>query len=356
MSSGDSDIRLEDIDARIIDLLAERHAIMQTADKKTETCQNAVTNAEQESTIIEHVKSLALKKGMNADEIENIFRQILSSYQTPNDLEVAFLGEDGSFAQEVAFNLFGRSVKTRQCDTIEEVSDLVQHGSLAHGIVPVENSQEGSIGRTYDLLLESNLMVCGEAHIRTTYCLMANKSASLGSIKKIYCHPQALGQCQSFLRHLGCELIPTYHTLGTVKMIKDKRLADTAIVAGEGVAFAGDLKILAREIEDNRWNSTRFFLLGKQDAPPTGNDKTSIVALLKHQPGTLDRVIREFAEREVNLTKLEARPTRKTPWEYHFYIDFEGHRLDKTISDALDKVEKASLFMKVLGSYPRAKR
>jgi chorismate mutase/prephenate dehydratase len=272
------------------------------------------------------------------------------------DLEVAFQGEDGSFGQEVAFNFFGRSVKTRQCDTVEEVANLVQQGNLAHGIVPVENSQDGSIGSTYDLLLESSLMACGEAQIRTTYCLAGNKSAVLSSIKKIYAHPQALGQCQAFLRHLGCELIPTYHTLGTVRTIKEKRLSDSAIVAGEGVAFAGDLKILAREIEDNRWNSTRFFLLGKQDAPPTGSDKTSIVTLLKHEPGTLYHVIKEFAEREINLTKVETRPTRKTPWEYHFYIDFEGHRLDNRIIQTLEKIEKACLFMKVLGSYPRAKR
>lgn len=272
-----------------------------------------------------------------------------------NDIEVAFQGEDGSFGQEVAFNFFGHSVKTRQCDTLEEVYNLVQEESLRHGIVPVENSQEGSIGMTYDLLLESNVMVCGEAHIRTTYSLIANKSSSLGSIKKIYSHPQALAECQAFLRHLGGELIPTYHTISTVKMIRDKRLMDNAVVAGEGVAFANDMKILAREIEDNRWNSTRFFLLGKQDASPTGNDKTSIVTLLKHKPGTLYQVIKEFAEREINLSKVETRPTRKTPWEYHFYIDFEGHRRDLVIRETLDRIEKACLFLKVLGSYPKAK-
>jgi chorismate mutase/prephenate dehydratase len=272
-----------------------------------------------------------------------------------NDIEVAFQGEDGSFGQEVAFNFFGRSVKTRQCDTLEEVFNLVQEESLAHGIVPVENSQEGSTGMTYDLLLESQVMVCGEAQIRTTYSLIAYKSAGLGSIKKIYSHPQALAQCQAFLRHLGAELIPTYHTFSTVKMIKDKRLADHAVVAGEGIAYSNDMKILAREIEDNRWNSTRFFLLGKQDAPSTGNDKTSIVTLLKHQPGTLYQVIKEFAEREINLTKVETRPTRKTPWEYHFYIDFEGHRQAPVIREMLDRVEKVCLFLKVLGSYPKAK-
>ena len=297
---------------------------------------------------------------MNTDDSQRSLEETVGRKESflpaqSNDLEVAFQGEDGSFGQEVAFNLFGRSVKTRQCDTVEEVYNLVQQDSLTHGIIPVENSQEGSIGSTYDLLLESSLLVCGEAQIRTTYSLAGNKSSTLSSLKKIYAHPQALGQCQAFLRHLGCELIPTYHTLGTVKMIKEKRLSDSAIVAGEGVAFASDLKILAREIEDTRWNSTRFFLLGKHDAPPTGSDKTSIVTLLKHEPGTLYQVIKEFAEREINLSKVETRPTRKTPWEYHFYIDFEGHRLDGKIMEALEKIEQACLFMKVLGSYPRAK-
>jgi prephenate dehydratase len=298
---------------------------------------------------------------MNTDDAEKKLEETGGSKEgllpaREGDLEVAFQGEDGSFGQEVAFNFFGKSVKTRQCDTVEEVAGLVQQGRLAHGIVPVENSQDGSIGSTYDLLLESNLMACGEAQIRTTYCLAGNKSSTLASLKKIYAHPQALGQSQAFLRHLGCELIPTYHTLGTVKMIKEKRLSDSAIVSGEGVAFASDLKILAREIEDNRWNSTRFFLLGKQDAPPSGSDKTSIVTLLKHEPGTLYNVIKEFADRGINLSKVETRPTRKTPWEYHFYIDFEGHRLDSKIMEALERVGQASLFMKVLGSYPRARR
>lgn len=280
--------------------------------------------------------------------------RVLSDANIPTDMEVAFQGEDGSIGQEVAYKFFGRSVKTRQCDTIEEVFNLVEQGRLTYGIVPIENSQEGSIGRTYDLLLESNVMVCGETQVRTTYCLAALKQIPLNVIKKVYAHPQALGQCQAFLRHLGCELIPTYHTVSEVKMIKDKKLSDSAVVAGEGIAFTYDLKIIAHEIEDDPRNSTRFFLLGKQDSPPTGNDKTSIVTLLKHKPGTLYQVVKEFAERQINLTKVETRPTRKTPWEYNFYIDFEGHRQDEIVKETLEAVGKACLFMKVLGSYPRA--
>ena len=290
------------------------------------------------------------------DSVKNVDdRQILADSKDISGMEIAFQGEDGSIGQEVAYKFFGRSVKTRQCDTLEDVFSLVDQGALLHGIVPIENSQEGSIGRSYDLLLESSVRVCGETQLRTTYCLAAGKAVGLGSIKKIYAHPQALGECQAFLRHLGSELIPTYHTVAEVKMIKDKKLADSAVVAGEGMAFTYDLKIIAHEIEDDPRNSTRFFLLGKTDSPPTGFDKTSIVTLLKHKPGTLYQVVKEFAEREINLTKVETRPTRKTPWEYHFYLDFEGHRQDKVVVDVLDKVEHACLFLKVLGSYPRAK-
>jgi len=277
------------------------------------------------------------------------------SEQKGNGLEVAFQGEDGSYAQEVAFTFFGKSVNTRQCDTLEEVFRLVQDGRASHGIVPVENSQEGSMGRTYDLLLESDVMVCGEMHVRMTYSLVANKSATLGSIKKIYSHPHALAQCQAFLRHLGCELIPTYNTTAVVKMIKDKKAHDIAVITSESVAFAYDMQILAREVEDNPRNSTRFFVLSKTDSEPTGEDRTSIVILLKHKPGTVYAAVKEFADHEINLTKVEARPTRKTPWEYNFYLDFEGHRNDRIVSGVLDHLRNETEFLKVLGSYPRAK-
>jgi len=270
-------------------------------------------------------------------------------------MEVAFQGEDGSYAQEVAFNFFGKSVKTRQCDMLDEVFALVQERRSAYGIVPVENSQEGSMGRTYDLLLESKVMVCGEMHIRMTYSLVASKSASLGSLKKIYSHPHALAQCQSFLRHLGCELIPAYNTTAVIKMIRDKKAHDIAVITSETVAFTYDMQILAREVEDNPRNSTRFFILAKNDSERTGDDRTSIVMLLKHKPGTVYAAVKIFADRGINLTKVEARPTRKTPWEYNFYLDFEGHRNDAVVADALEQLKKETEFLKVLGSYPKAK-
>jgi chorismate mutase/prephenate dehydratase len=216
------------------------------------------------------------------------------------------------------------------------------------------NSLEGSISRVYDLLLNSSLKVCGELELRIVHCLIANHEASLDTIKRIYSHPQALGQCQAFLRHLNCELVPTYDTAGSVKFIKEQGVIDGAAVASARAAEIYGMKILAREIEDNPNNFTRFFILAKHDSPPMGKDKTSVVFSVKHKPGALYGAIKEFSDSKINLTKIESRPTRQKAWEYNFYLDFEGHHQDKMVKDTLDKLERHALFLKVLGSYPKA--
>ena len=208
------------------------------------------------------------------------------------------------------------------------------------GIVPVENSLEGSITRVYDLLLESPLMVCGEIKLRISHCLIAPAGVGLDAIRKVYSHPQALAQCRTFLKHLNCELIPASDTAGSVQMIKELGLPDSAAVASARTAEIYGMKIIAREIEDNPNNFTRFFILSKEDSPPTGNDKTSIVFSVKHKPGALYESLKEFASRNINLTKLESRPTRQKPWEYNFYMDFTGHRQDKEVDEALKGLEE----------------
>jgi chorismate mutase/prephenate dehydratase len=221
--------------------------------------------------------------------------------------------------------------------------------------VPVENSLEGSISRAYDLLLDSPLMVCGETEMRISHCLIAIDGASLDTIKFVYSHPQALGQSRNFLKQLNAEIVPASDTAGSVRMIKEQGRLDSAAVASAKAAELYGMKIIAREIEDNPHNFTRFFVLSKEDSPPTGNDKTSIVFSLKHKPGALYECLREFASRKVNLTKLESRPTRHQPWEYNFYMDFSGHREEKEVGEALKALEEHAVFVKILGSYPRAR-
>ena len=202
--------------------------------------------------------------------------------------------------------------------------------------------------------MNSSLKVCGELDLRIIHCLIANHNATLDMIKKVYSQPQALGQCQVFLRQLGCEVISTYDTAGSVKMIKDQNIIDGAAVASTRAAEVYDMKIIAREIEDNPNNFTRFFMLSKKDSPPTGFDKTSIVFSVKHKPGAIYDALKEFADGKINLTKIESRPTRQKAWEYNFYLDFEGHHQDKIVKETLDRLEEHSSFLKILGSYPRA--
>jgi chorismate mutase/prephenate dehydratase len=346
---------IDDIDARIVKLLAERLCAARKIGALKRKGLKQVLDSAREKQVIEHIRQLALKEGINPAEVERLYELVMAASKSVQGIEVAFQGQAGAYSQEAAFSFFGASVQTRPCDMLDEVFKLVQDSGLPYGIVPVENSQEGSISRSYDLLLDSEVMVCGEAQIRVSHCLLANHGTTPGGLKRVYSHPQALAQCQGYLRRLGCELIPSYDTAGSAKMIKDKKLMDSASVASARAALIYDMNILAREIEDNPRNTTRFFVLGKQDSPPTGHDKTSIVFLLKHRPGTLHEALGEFSGRGINLTKIESRPTRQKPWEYNFYLDFEGHRTDAAIQETLGRLEDISLFLKVLGSYPKAK-
>jgi chorismate mutase/prephenate dehydratase len=269
-------------------------------------------------------------------------------------VRVAFQGERGAYSESAVYTFFGASVEVKPCRDLAEVFENVDKQETQYGVVPVENSLEGSVNQTYDLFLVHDLKVCGEIILRVSHCLIANPSTSLEAIKAVYSHPQALAQCRNFLERLGRELIPTYDTAGSVKMLKEKGLKDAAAVASERAAELYGMKILAREIEDNPANYTRFFVLSKEDSPVTGRDKTSIIFSAAHTPGSLYTALGEFAKRNINLTRIESRPTKQKPWEYNFYLDFEGHRGEGRCAEALKALEKSAAFVKILGSYARA--
>jgi chorismate mutase/prephenate dehydratase len=304
--------------------------------------------------VLGHIRAIAKSEGINEKEIENIYRQIFKSSKDVQGIVVAFQGEPGAYSEEACFQYFGPSVTVKPCESLDDVFRLVEQDEVPYGVVPIENSLEGTVNRVYDLLLNSSLKVCGELEVRIMHCLIANPESSLDTIKRVYSHPQALAQCQTFLRHLDFEEIPASDTAGSVRLIKEQRLTDAAAIASRRAAEIYGMKILANEIADNPNNFTRFFVLAKHDSPPTGKDKTSIVFSVKHKPGTLYGAIKEFADNKLNLTKIESRPTRQKAWEYNFYLDFEGHHQDKIVKDTLARLEAHSLFLKVLGSYPRA--
>ena len=354
MSLKDLRKKIDEADAQIVRLIADRMRIAQEigAEKKKQGKQ--IKDAVREKRVLSNVRNLAQEEKISEEGIENIYRQIVAASRSNEGIVVAFQGEIGAYSEEAAFQFFGPSTMVKPCESLDDVFKVVEQGEVQFGAVPIENSLEGSISRAYDLLLDSSLRVCGETEVRVMHCLIASPQARLASIKKVYSHPQALGQCRAFLKHLDCELIPSYDTAGSVKMIKEKGIMDGAAIASARAAEIYGMKIVAQEIEDNANNFTRFFILAKQDSPPSGNDKTSIVFAVKHKPGALYEFLRELAASNVNLTKIESRPTRQRPWEYNFYLDFEGHREDKTVRDALASLEENALFVKVLGSYPKA--
>jgi chorismate mutase/prephenate dehydratase len=269
-------------------------------------------------------------------------------------VKVAFQGERGAYSENAVFQFFGADTQVKHCKDFKDVFDSVCTQESQFGVVPVENSLEGSVTQNYDLFLKYNLKVCGEVIVKIEHCLIANPGTALEDIKVVYSHPQALGQCRTFLEEFGRELIPTYDTAGSVKMLKEKGLKNAAAIASERAANLYDMHILAKDISDNPENYTRFFVLSEEDSPATGKDKTSIIFSAKHEPGSLYHAIGEFAKRNINLSKIESRPTKKTAWEYNFYLDFEGHRTEPQCAEALKALEKYAIFVRILGSYPKA--
>lgn len=347
--------QIDEADAKIVQLIADRIRTAQEIGREKKRQGTQIEDREREKKVLENVRRIAREKNLNRKDIESIYQQIVAVSKMRQGMTVAFQGEIGAYSEEATLRFFRPSIQAKPCESLDDVFKAVEQEEVQFGVVPVENSLEGSISRVYDLFLDSSLKVCGETELRVSHCLIANKEARLELIKRVYSHPQALGQCQAFLKHLDCELIPTYDTAGSVKMIKEKNITDGAAIASARAAEIYDMKVITREIEDNPNNFTRFFILSREDSPPSGNDKTSIVFSVKHKPGALYEFLKGFAARNISLTKIESRPTRQKPWEYNFYLDFEGHREDRAPREALEDLEKISLFIKVLGSYPKAK-
>lgn len=267
---------------------------------------------------------------------------------------VAFQGEPGAYSEEAARTFFqrGHPVPYRK---LVEAFRAVERGKAHYGIVPAENSLEGSINQTYDLLLSSTVKICGEVEQPILHCLIGHPKATLRDIRAVYSHPQALQQCARFIDKHGWEAVPTYDTAGSVPIVRGLQ-AKAAAIASRRAASLYRMKVLAEGIADSARNFTRFFVLGQEDAASTGRDKTSLVLSLRHAPGSLHRALGVLARRRINLTKIESRPTRATAWEYNFFVDFEGHRTEPKVQAALRGLRRCTSMVKILGSYPQSQR
>ena len=263
----------------------------------------------------------------------------------------------GAFSEDAVYRYYGNGVESVPCAEFREVFDKVTRGEVESGMVPVENTLEGSVNQVNALLLESDLTVVGEEIIQVVHCLIGHPGATIDLIRRVYSHPQALAQCSNFLEdNPNMEKIPAYDTAGAVKQVKDRGVMEEAAIASIRAASAYQMEVLSDGIQDSQRNYTRFFVIERRASFVEEGDKTSLVFATKNFPGALHTCLGVFAERGVNMVKLESRPRRDRFWEYVFFVDIEGHADDQKISSALAELVRKAAFVKVLGSYPAADR
>jgi prephenate dehydratase len=268
-------------------------------------------------------------------------------------MRIAYQGEPGAYSEAAALK-FSPHADVLPCERFEAVFDAVEGRKATHGILPVENSVGGSIHRNFDLLTDYDLPIVGEVELLVDHCLLVHPGASRESLRRIYSHPQALAQCEQFLRTLaGVEIVATYDTAGSAKLIRDGGLMDTAAIASARAAEVFGLEVLQSGVQDYAANITRFVIIAHAPDPTVTADKTTILFSVNNQPGSLFKALSVFALRDIDLVKLESRPIRGRPWEYLFYADLNIDRQDPRCARALVHLAEFARSLRTLGSYPR---
>jgi chorismate mutase/prephenate dehydratase len=301
--------------------------------------------------------ALERNKGpLRDEEVLRLFREIMSACLAQQEpLKVAFLGPEGTFTQAAVLTHFGHSVRALPLVSIDEVFHEVEAGSADFGIVPIENSSEGTVNNTLDRFLTSPLKICGEVELRIHHYLMGAMS-SLGRIERICSHTQALAQCRAWLEdHLpNVEQVPVSSNAEGARRARDEK--GTAAIAGDTAAEVYGLKVLAAQIEDRPDNATRFLVLGRKLFAPSGHDRTTLLLSVGHTDasGALYRLLEPLAKHRISMTRIESRPSRRRKWDYVFFVDIEGHCEESHVRRALEALKKRASLFRVLGSYPRA--
>ena len=349
--------RIDEIDARIHALLNERARFAQLVGISKTKAGKAVDfyRPEREAQVLR--KALKRNAGpLRDEEVVRLFREIMSACLAQQEpLKVAFLGPEGTFTQAAVLKQFGASVRALPLPAIDEVFHEVEGGIADFGVVPIENSSEGTVNHTLDMFLGSGLKICGEVELRINHHLMG-RMTGLADVKRVCAHPQALAQCRGWLDDQlpDADRVPVSSNAEGARRARDER--DTAAIAGRAAAEIYGLHLLANEIEDRPDNTTRFLIIGRKLFSASGIDKTTLLVSARDTDGAgaLFRLLEPLAEHQVNMTRIESRPSRKRKWDYVFFIDIEGHVSDPEVAEALAALEKRASLFKVLGSYPRA--
>ena len=346
--------QIDHLDEQLQELLNERAKLAQkVAHAKNKSNDTNFYRAEREAQVLRTVQ--ARNKGpLSNEEIARLFREIMSACLALEQvMNIAFLGPQGTFTQAAALKHFGHSVKTLPMATIHDVFREVESGNASYGVVPVENSTEGVVNHTLDEFMSSSLCICGEVELRIHHHLLS-KLDSIKDVNLIYSHQQSLAQCRKWLE----TNLPQVEQRNVSSNAEAARLAakekHAAAIAGETAAEIYELRNLAKNIEDEPDNTTRFLVIGKRSTPASGKDKTSLLVSTHNKPGALHGILEPLVKNKISMTRIESRPSRRGMWDYVFFIDFEGHRDTANVARAITELEKAASFVKVLGSYPKA--
>lgn len=347
--------RIDEIDASLLALLNERIVnAKKIGEIKSILADTRIYRPEREAQILR--KLVELNTGPLANvALERLFREIMSvSRGAEQALCIGVLGPEGTYSQSAALKHFGHDVDIAYSATIDDVFRLVETGNADYGVVPVENSTEGGVSLTLHRFIDTSLNVCAEVSLPIHHCLLGS-ATDIGAIKQVLAHSQALAQCRRWrdANLSGVETLAVASNAEAARQAADD--PHTAAIAGETNAEHYGLNILANNIEDEAGNTTRFLVIAKDHVPaPSGNDKTSVVFSVKHQPGALHHALKPLARHAIDMSRLESRPSRLGNWDYVFFVDLLGHAEDTGVATALAEMEKETAFLKRLGSYPKA--
>jgi len=346
--------RIDDIDKKLVELLAERFATVEEIRAIKSRSRLPPIDIGRRATVLRNVERLSSKIGLDPVLARTIFEQILArSERVQGGARVAYLGPRGTFCMDAVERFFGPGVDSVAQREVLDVFKAVRDGGAAFGVVPVENSLEGSYGLVLDALVSTDLKIVGEVVLPVSHCLASMRRMSLERIKVVYSHPQAMAQCGRFLHdYLGKARRSEVSSTAKAAMVV-RRLKYAAAICSKSAAKLYGLEVLATNIEDEQNNFTRFLIFSTRPTSKAENAKTSIVFSAKHVPGALHKALAPFASRGINLTKIESRPARGQPWEYMFFLDFQGHVDDANVTEALGELGNSATRLKVLGSYPR---
>jgi chorismate mutase/prephenate dehydratase len=344
--------QIDSIDTRLLGLLNERARFSIEVGKAKLSQKKGIYAPERERQLLERLK--AINTGPMADgALEAVWREIMSgSIALEKPLRIAHLGEAGSYSHSAASHKFGSQVTYVAASSIPEVFQAVERGGADYGVVPIENSVEGSVTPTADMLADSDLLICAQLKFRIVHNLLSR--TPMESIRKVYSNPQVLAQCRQWLlAHLPPAKV---HQISVASTTEASRIArrekGAAALASMECSRIYGVPALACNVQDMAHNTTRFFVIARQDVPPTGRDRTSIVFSIKDRAGALYAMLAPFARNRINLTRIESRPIKKKAWDYYFFVDLEGHREDSKVKKALGQLDHMCKFLKILGSYP----